>query len=121
VRARLDPRRQRRVAQAERGDRSQPRGRIAVFAPSPLLTITIEPGADRPDVHLHADGKGFWVARLAATLGADVTLCCALGGEPGRVLAGWSRARGSNSERRRVAPPTGYTSMTGAAGPARRS
>ncbi|HEX8975454.1 MAG TPA: PfkB family carbohydrate kinase [Solirubrobacteraceae bacterium] len=37
-------------------------------------------------MHLHAGGQGFWVARLAATLGAEVTLCCALGGEPGRVL-----------------------------------
>jgi 1-phosphofructokinase len=61
-------------------------GRIAVFAPSPLLTITVEPGPDRPEVHLHAGGQGFWVARLAATLAADVVLCCALGGEPGRVL-----------------------------------
>ena len=61
-------------------------GRIAVFAPSPLVTIVIEPGADHPEVHLHAGGQGFWVARLAATLGADVVLCCALGGEPGRVL-----------------------------------
>ena len=26
------------------------------------------------------------MAHLAATLGAEVTLCCALGGEPGRVL-----------------------------------
>ena len=59
-----------------------------MFAPSPLLTITIEPGTDRPEVHLHAGGQGFWVARLAATLGAEVTLCCALGGEPGRVLRG---------------------------------
>jgi 1-phosphofructokinase len=61
-------------------------GRVAVFAPSPLLTITIEPGAERPEVHLHAGGQGFWVARLAATLGADVSVSCALGGEPGRVL-----------------------------------
>jgi 1-phosphofructokinase len=59
-----------------------------VFAPSPLLTITIEPGADREEVHLHAGGQGFWVARLAATLGAEVVLCCTLGGEPGRVLRG---------------------------------
>jgi 1-phosphofructokinase len=63
-------------------------GRVAVFAPSPILTVTIEPGGDRPEVHLHAGGQGFWVARLAATLGADVILCCALGGEPGRVLSG---------------------------------
>jgi len=64
------------------------RGRIAVFAPSPVLTITIEHGSDRPEVHLHPGGQGFWVARLAAVLGADVVLCCALGGEPGRVLRG---------------------------------
>jgi 1-phosphofructokinase len=59
---------------------------LAVFGPSPLLTITVEPGVQRPGVHLHAGGQGFWVARLAATLGARVSLCCALGGEPGRVL-----------------------------------
>lgn len=63
-------------------------GRIAIFAPSPLLTITIESGSDRPEVHLHGGGQGFWVARLAATLGAEVVLCCALGGEPGGVLRG---------------------------------
>ncbi len=63
-------------------------GRIAVFSPSPLLTITIEPGPDRPEVHLHAGGQGVWVARLAATLGAEVVICCALGGEPGRVIRG---------------------------------
>lgn len=57
-----------------------------MFGPSPLLTVTIEPAADRPEVHLHAGGQGFWVARLAATLGAHVVLCSALGGEPGRVL-----------------------------------
>jgi 1-phosphofructokinase len=59
-----------------------------VFAPSPILTVTIERGTDRPEVHLHPGGQGFWVARMAANLGAEVTLCCALGGEPGRVLAG---------------------------------
>lgn len=62
--------------------------RIVVFAPSPLLTITIEPRSDRPEVHLHPGGQGFWVARLAATLDAEVVLCCALGGESGRVLRG---------------------------------
>lgn len=61
---------------------------VAVFAPSPLLTITIEPGAGRPEVHLHPGGQGFWVARMAANLGAEVVLCCALGGEPGRVIRG---------------------------------
>ncbi len=45
-------------------------------------------GPDRPEVHVHAGGQGFWVARMAAKLGAEVALCCALGGEPGRVLPG---------------------------------
>ncbi|MGZ4299226.1 MAG: 1-phosphofructokinase family hexose kinase [Solirubrobacteraceae bacterium] len=62
--------------------------RLSVFAASPLLTITIEPGHERAEVHLHAGGQGVWVARLAATLGAEVVLCCALGGEPGRVIRG---------------------------------
>jgi 1-phosphofructokinase len=61
-------------------------GSLVVFGPSPVLTITVEPGTVRPAVHLHPGGQGVWVARLAATLGAEVTLCCALGGEPGRVL-----------------------------------
>ena len=44
---------------------------ICVFAPSPILTITIERGPeDVPDVHLHPGGQGFWVARMAAQLGA---------------------------------------------------
>ena len=60
---------------------------LVVFAPSPLLTITVE-AADTPrqEIHLHAGGQGFWVARLAALLGAEVGLCCALGGESGAVL-----------------------------------
>ena len=68
--------------------RRQPAGRLAVFAPSPVLTVTIEAGPDRPEVHLHPGGQGFWVARMAANLGAEVVLCCPLGGEPGRVLWG---------------------------------
>jgi 1-phosphofructokinase len=79
-------------------------GRIAVFAPSPLLTITVEPGPERPEVHLHAGGQGFWVARLAATLGAEVVLCCALGGEPGRVLRGLIETNGSLTLRAAQAP-----------------
>ncbi|MGZ4197903.1 MAG: 1-phosphofructokinase family hexose kinase [Solirubrobacteraceae bacterium] len=78
-------RRVRRVLDRLRPER-RPLGRVAVFAPSPLLTVTIEPGTDRPEVHLHAGGQGYWVARLAATLGAQVEMCSALGGEAGRVL-----------------------------------
>jgi 1-phosphofructokinase len=82
--------------------------RLAVFAPSPLLTITIEPTAvDRPEVHLHAGGQGFWVARLAATLGADVVLACALGGEPGRVLRGLIEAESLTLRAASVRAPNG--------------
>jgi 1-phosphofructokinase len=60
---------------------------LVVFAPSPLLTITVEPaGTSREEIHLHAGGQGFWVARMAALLGTNVTLCCGLGGESGAVL-----------------------------------
>ncbi|HXW59729.1 MAG TPA: PfkB family carbohydrate kinase [Solirubrobacteraceae bacterium] len=60
---------------------------LVVFAPSPLLTITVE-AADTPrqEIHLHAGGQGFWVSRMAALLGAQVGLCCSLGGESGTVL-----------------------------------
>jgi 1-phosphofructokinase len=60
---------------------------VTVFAPSPAVTITIEPGSTaEPDIHLHAGGQGFWVARMAARLGAHVSLCVPLGGESGTVL-----------------------------------
>jgi 1-phosphofructokinase len=83
------------------------RGRIAVFAPSPLLTVTIERRAAREEVHLHAGGQGFWVARLAATLGADVVLCCALGGEPGLVLTGLIAAQPLTLRSAHAATPNG--------------
>ena len=68
---------------------------LVVFAPSPILTITIEVGADGDaDIHLHAGGQGFWVARMAVSLGAQVSLCCALGGETGRVLRALIGAEG---------------------------
>jgi 1-phosphofructokinase len=60
---------------------------MTVFAPSPVVTVTIETGTgSEPDIHLHAGGQGFWVARMAARLGADVNLCVPLGGESGTVL-----------------------------------
>jgi 1-phosphofructokinase len=61
--------------------------RLVVFAPALVLTVTIERrGEDDAELHLHAGAQGFWVARMAAELGASVTLCTALGGETGRVL-----------------------------------
>lgn len=57
--------------------------RVAVVAPSPVLTVTVEDG---DEIHVHAGGQGFWVARMLARLGVQVTLCCALGEETGAVL-----------------------------------
>ena len=61
--------------------------RGAVFAPSPVITVTVEAvGEGTPEVHFHAGGQGLWVARMMHGLGVTVTLCAALGGEPGAVL-----------------------------------
>ncbi|MGN5236110.1 MULTISPECIES: PfkB family carbohydrate kinase [unclassified Rhodococcus (in: high G+C Gram-positive bacteria)] len=58
-----------------------------VFAPSPLLTVTIETAPDDGhELHVHAGGQGFWIGRMAAILGMDVHLCGPFGGEAGRIL-----------------------------------
>jgi 1-phosphofructokinase len=61
-------------------------GKVMVFAPAPVLTVTIEQAAEAPDLHVHPGGQGVWQARMAATLGADVTLCVSVGGETGEVI-----------------------------------
>ena len=67
--------------------------RACVFAPSPLLTVTIEAfpegderDDDAGDLHLHAGGQGFWIARLLWELGVAVQLCATFGGETGEVV-----------------------------------
>lgn len=59
--------------------------RVLVFAPTPLLSVTIEDHSGQPDVHIHVGGQGVWQARMLRTLGADVTLVGSFAGEPGRV------------------------------------
>lgn len=59
---------------------------VVVFAPSPLLTVTIEDRAGQPDIHVHAGGQGVWQSRMISTLGVHVVLCASLGGEAGAVL-----------------------------------
>jgi 1-phosphofructokinase len=76
---------------------SRVRPRVCVFAPAPLLTVTIEskPDDSRDDeVHLHAGGQGFWISRLVAELGVDVVLCGSFGGETGRVVRALIEAEG---------------------------
>lgn len=73
---------------------------VCIFAPTPLFTVTLEQtlsSADSPDeasgaeqLHLHVGGQGVWVARMATSFGAAVTLCSPFGGETGdlaRLLA----------------------------------
>jgi 1-phosphofructokinase len=59
---------------------------VVVFAPSPLLTVTIEDRAGVPDIHVHAGGQAVWQARMISSLGVRVVLCATLGGEAGDVL-----------------------------------
>ncbi len=59
---------------------------VVLFAPSPVLTLTIEDQAGQADIHIHAGSQGVWQARMLVTLRASVTLCCVLGGETGMVL-----------------------------------
>src|SRR5688500_3579613 len=59
---------------------------VMIFAPSPLLTVTLEDDAAGADLHVHAGGQGVWQARMLRTLGHSVSICAALTGETGRVV-----------------------------------
>jgi 1-phosphofructokinase len=60
---------------------------VALFAPNPLLTVTLEiEGKDRESIHFHAGGQGVWAAGAALALGATPVLCGLIGGEVGELL-----------------------------------
>src|ERR1035441_2830789 len=60
---------------------------VAIFAPNPLLTVTLEiEGEERESVHFHAGGQGVWVAGMARCMGSSPVLCGLLGGESGELL-----------------------------------
>jgi 1-phosphofructokinase len=62
---------------------------VALFAPHPLLTVTIElEGSERQRIHFHAGGQGAWAGRMVAHMGATPVLCGFLGGESGELLGG---------------------------------
>lgn len=68
---------------------------ISVFTPTLMLTVTIEQGSgDDAEIHIHAGGQGFWVARMIARLGVPVTLCGPFGDDTGRVLRTLIEAEG---------------------------
>lgn len=58
---------------------------VVIFAPSPVLSITIEEHPDGGDVHVHAGGQGVWQARMLLAMGCSVELCSVLSGETGMV------------------------------------
>jgi 1-phosphofructokinase len=60
--------------------------RVAVFAPSPILTVTVEDHPTGPDVHVHAGGQGIWQARMLERLGVETTICAVLTGEVGVLV-----------------------------------
>lgn len=102
-------------APEEREPARPPRGghrqdeQVAVFAPSVLLSVTVEarPLDDAPELHLHAAGQGFWVARMVSALGAPVVLTAPLGGETGRAIPDLVAAEGVRLEAVRVSGSSG--------------
>ncbi|HEX2246953.1 MAG TPA: PfkB family carbohydrate kinase [Arthrobacter sp.] len=61
-------------------------GSVVIFAPSPVLTVTVEDVEGAADIHLHAGGQGVWQARMLTALGASVTMCGVFSGETGRIV-----------------------------------
>ncbi|MFA5709014.1 1-phosphofructokinase family hexose kinase [Mycolicibacterium sp.] len=59
---------------------------VVIFAPLPVLTVTVEDRSGEADIHVHAGGQGVWQSRMVSSLGVPVVLCAALGGETGDVL-----------------------------------
>jgi 1-phosphofructokinase len=61
---------------------------LTIFAPNPLLTVTVEVEGpkERQSIHFHAGGQGVWLAAMARCLGAEPVLCGLIGGESGELL-----------------------------------
>jgi 1-phosphofructokinase len=59
---------------------------LAVFAPNPILTVTLELEGGEQRIHFHAGGQGVWVSEMAQSMGCEPILCGLLGGEPGELL-----------------------------------
>ncbi|MGE2714434.1 1-phosphofructokinase family hexose kinase [Mycolicibacterium litorale] len=69
-----------------RSEKSDDPSPVVVFAPLPVLTVTVEDRSGAADIHVHAGGQGVWQSRMMSSLGVPVVLCSALGGETGDVL-----------------------------------
>jgi len=84
-------------------------GTVSVLACASALMVSVERGEDGrvSDIHLHAGGQGFWVGRMAARLGARVTLVGPFGGEPGLALRALIEAEGLRVRSIETCPPNG--------------
>jgi len=82
---------------------------VALFAPNPLLTVTLElEGDERQSIHFHAGGQGVWAAGMALSMGVEPILCGLLGGEPGELLRPLlGRATGGGARLVASASPSG--------------
>ncbi|MDQ3943671.1 MAG: PfkB family carbohydrate kinase [Actinomycetota bacterium] len=67
---------------------------VFVFAPDPILTVTVEAGPDGDEIHIHAGGQGVWVTGMLAALGVRVAIGGPFGGETGQVLRTLVEAEG---------------------------
>lgn len=83
---------------------------VAVFAPSLLITVTVESGgADYDEIHFHMGGQGYWVARGIRELGERPILTAPVGGEPGQVIRGLVASTGLDFSPVQIAGPSpGY-------------
>lgn len=68
------------------GETSDKPDTVVIFAPMPVLTVTVEDRSGEDDIHVHAGGQGVWQSRMVSSLGVPTVLCSALGGETGSVL-----------------------------------
>jgi 1-phosphofructokinase len=59
---------------------------VLIFAPAPLLTVTLEGDHPGGDLHVHSGGQGVWQARMLRTLGRSVAIVGSFTGESGRVV-----------------------------------
>ena len=83
------------------------RPQVAVFAPNPILDVTIEDRGGVDDIHCHPAGQGVWLTRMAGTLGAEPVLCSLIGGEIGALLGPLLEALPGRRRLVRTAAPSG--------------
>lgn len=82
---------------------------LCVVAPTPQLSVTIEPSeaTGGVELHVHPGGQGLWIGRMAVVLGAGAVVCGPFGGETGQVAAQLAEAEGMTIRGTGSAGPNG--------------